>query len=321
MAFLFPRSRRVLDAILDPMSYRLLRYARANRLMPLKDRVADLRPSGEFGVPDISEQDILRNASQIPKIIFQTWKSHFDMPANYGYWRTSFLRNNPTYRCFLWDDSDNRQFIAERFSWFLSRYDSYPREILRADIIRLFFLYTYGGFYADMDSECVRPLDAMRGMGDVLLGRMGRDRQFEHAIPNAIMASKSRQALWLLTIAFAIERLKEFQADKQKSRIEWLTGPVLLKDAVDFYMSHTPQEIRDRISKACPELAQEVGRCNFGKIKLLPSKVWYPINWNNFLHTVLRKKMFSENGVVNEADLSRLFPQAYIVTYWTASWK
>jgi hypothetical protein len=86
-------------------------------------------------------------------------------------------------------------------------------------------------------------------------------------------------------------------------------------------MSHTPQEIRDRISKACPELAQEVGRCNFGKIQLLPSKVWYPINWNNFLHTVLRKKMFSENGVVNEADLSRLFPQAYIVTYWTASWK
>jgi len=223
----------------------------------------------------------------------------------------------------LWDDRDNRQFIAERFPWFLARYDSYPREILRADVVRLFFLYAYGGFYADMDSECVRSLEGMRTMGDVLLGRMGQDREFEHAIPNAIMASKSRQAFWLLTIAFAVERLAD-QSDPstgQNPRTEWLTGPLLLKDAALFYMSHSEEVVRSRIAGACAELATEVSRSTFGKIRLLPRAVWYPINWNNFFHNMLRKKMFSEYGVVDHADLPVLFPEAYIVTYWTASWK
>jgi mannosyltransferase OCH1-like enzyme len=323
MVFLFPRTRRVLDAVFDPMSYRLLQYARANRLVSLKSGKIALGPSGEFGLPIISEDEVANNSSIIPKIIFQTWKSHHEMPENYAYWRASFSRNNPGYRCLLWDDADNRQFIEEKFPWFLARYDSYPREILRADIIRLFFLYAYGGFYADMDSECVRSLEAMRPMGDVLLGRMGRDREFEHSIPNAIMASKSKQAFWLLTIALAIERLGEQpgQPDGPRSRIEWLTGPVLLKDAVRFYMSSSEKEVRDRIARSCPELAAEVKHSNFGRIHLLPRAVWYPINWNNFFHTVLRKKMFSENGVVDKADLPVLFPKAYIVTYWTASWK
>jgi inositol phosphorylceramide mannosyltransferase catalytic subunit len=323
MVFILPRTRRVLDALLDPMSYRLLQYARANRLVSLKSGKIALTPSGEFGLPAISEQEVANDSGAIPKIIFQTWKSHHEMPDNYAYWRASFSRNNPGYRCLLWDDADNRQFIAEKFPWFLTRYDSYPREILRADIIRLFFLYTYGGFYADMDSECVQSLEDMRTMGDVLLGRMGRDREFEHSIPNAIMASKSRQAFWLLTIALAIERLGDqpIALTGQRSRIEWLTGPVLLKDAVRFYMSHPEQAVRERIAASCPELAAEVSRSKFGQIRLLPRTVWYPINWNNFLHTVLRKKMFSENGVVDKADLPILFPKAYIVTYWTASWK
>jgi hypothetical protein len=323
MGFILQRTRRILDAFLDPTSYRVLRYTKANRLVSLKSGKITFGPSGEFGLPTISEEEVTNESGTIPRIIFQTWKSHHEMPDNYAYWRASFSRNNPGYRCLLWDDRDNRRFIAERFPWFLPRFDSYPREILRADIIRLFFLYSYGGFYADMDSECIRSLEGMLKMGDVLLGRMGQDREFHHSIPNAIMASKSRQAFWLLTIAFAIERLGDLSVPLagQRSRTEWLTGPLLLKEAAQFYMGHSEQEVRNRIAGACPELAAEVGNSTFGQIRLLPRAVWYPINWNNFFHNMFRKKMFSEVGVVDNADLPVLFPEAYIVTYWTASWK
>ncbi len=320
MNYLSPRARRVLGAISDLSSYRLLWYGLTDRPVPLEDIGIASGPDGEFGIPRDQPPD---DRSAIPKIVFQTWKSHHEMPANYRYWRRSFLLANPHFRCFLWDDHDNRRFIEQRFSWFLARYDSYPREIFRADVIRFFFLYVYGGFYADMDSECLRPLESMREMGDVLVGRMGNDSDFEHSIPNAIMASKAGQALWLLAIALAAERLEEFHLRKgaKDIRPEWLTGPILLKDAVDFYSSHTAAEVRQRVSKALPELEGEIAKSDFGKIRILPAAIWYPVNWNNFMHTVLRKKLFKQNGVVERVKARRLFPQAYVVTYWSASWK
>jgi hypothetical protein len=113
----------------------------------------------------------------------------------------------------------------------------------------------------------------MREMGDVLVGRMGGDNDFEHSLPNAVMASKAGQAFWLLAIAFASERLAEFHLRKgaQDIRPEWLTGPILLKDVVDFYSSHTTEEVRQRLS-ARPNW--RLVRC-FGKIRILPPAIWY----------------------------------------------
>ena len=318
MKFLGARAGRVLKALSDVSSYRVLWYCLTDRLIPLSDGAVGQGPSGEFGIPGDLE---VADTSQIPQIVFQTWKSHHTMPDNYRYWRRSFTITNPNFRCLLWDDDDNRRFIDERFPWFRSRYDTYPREIFRADIIRLFFLYVYGGFYADMDSECLRPLDGLRMTGDVLVGQMGYDQAFEHSIPNAIMASKPGQAFWLLAIALVAERLAEFVRTNRDARPEWLTGPVLLKDAVDLYRGQSAEEIRGRILTALPELELELSKSQFGKLVILPPPLWYPVNWNNFIHTILRKRMFTQNAVVPRATAMKLFPACFVVTYWTASWK
>jgi inositol phosphorylceramide mannosyltransferase catalytic subunit len=317
MNFFGPRARRVLDALTDYASYRLLYSSVTNGLMSLEGHEADHGSNGELGLPSVEP---VGDRATIPKIIFQTWKSHYDIPANFRYWRRSFLVNNPDFRCFLWDDADNLRFIETRFPWFLARFQSYSREIYRVDVVRLFFLYTYGGFYADMDSECLKPLDSMRNMGDVLVGRMGSDSSFEHSIPNAIMASKSKQAFWLLAIAFAVDRLQQSH-ERNDSRPEWLTGPVLLKDAVDFYMSHSQKEISNYILKICPELLPDIANSDFGTIKILPPSIWYPVNWNNFIQTFFRNKMSREKVVLDRAKARRIFPRAFIVTYWSASWK
>ena len=62
----------------------------------------------------------------------------------------------------LWTDRLSRQFIQEHYPWFLSTLDSYPYSIQRADSIRYFVLYHYGGFYVDLDIGCHGSFEPLR---------------------------------------------------------------------------------------------------------------------------------------------------------------
>ncbi|MGH7046836.1 MAG: glycosyltransferase, partial [Stellaceae bacterium] len=128
------------------------------------------RPVAASRPPLAAVAAVAANTDSIPRSIFQTWKSKTDIPAKFSHWQSTFDRINPDFRHIVWDDDDNRQFIASYYEWFLPIYDSYPREIYRVDAVRYFYLYTFGGIYADMDTECLRPLAPLLGRGDVLLG-------------------------------------------------------------------------------------------------------------------------------------------------------
>lgn len=61
----------------------------------------------------------------------------------------------------LWTDAGSREFIAENYPWFLDTFDNYTYPIQRADAIRYFVLYHYGGVYIDLDIGCLRPMDPL----------------------------------------------------------------------------------------------------------------------------------------------------------------
>lgn len=61
----------------------------------------------------------------------------------------------------LWTDASAREFIAEHYNWFLDTFDGYTYTIQRADAIRYFILYHFGGVYLDLDVGCERPLDPL----------------------------------------------------------------------------------------------------------------------------------------------------------------
>ena len=61
----------------------------------------------------------------------------------------------------LWTDADSRDFIAKEYPWFLDTFDAYTYPIQRADAIRYFVLYHYGGVYLDLDVGCRRRLDRL----------------------------------------------------------------------------------------------------------------------------------------------------------------
>ena len=94
-------------------------------------------------------------APPLPKIIHQQWKTD-KIPEGvfteyHAQWKKLFPE--PQYKHMLWTDDSGRKLIAEHFPWFLDAFDGYSMNIQRADSMRYFILYKYGGLYADLDYE------------------------------------------------------------------------------------------------------------------------------------------------------------------------
>ena len=247
----------------------------------------------------------------IPPILFQTWKVRSDLPEYFAVARKTLLDLNVEFSFPLWDDADNRNFIERHFPWFLPTYDAYPREIYRADAVRYFFLYAFGGVYADLDVVGLRSLQSLVGSPHVVLGRMGFDRDFRHAIPNAAMASAPRQPFWL----YVISLMMELSEKALKLEPEFVTGPVVLKRAVDDFESDQGR-IRE-IAALLPEGLQPVAPA---ALQLLEPHVWFPMNWNDPVHRHLRDMYVAQGAMPTYADIQKMFPESTLATFWTQSW-
>merc|ERR1712188_54637 len=87
------------------------------------------------------------------------WK---DTPAA---WKAA----HPDWEYKFWTDKSARDFIAKEYAWFLPTFDGYEFPIQRADALRYFALYHYGGLYADLDLKPSRPLGSFLGNADTVL--------------------------------------------------------------------------------------------------------------------------------------------------------
>ena len=107
----------------------------------------------------------------VPQIFHQTWKTK-EVGQVFEQRIRSWVKYNPKWEYRFWTDDDNRALIKEDFPDSLEMFDGYATPIQRADAIRYFILYKYGGVYADLDFEALHPLEPylVKGAG-VLLGQ------------------------------------------------------------------------------------------------------------------------------------------------------
>jgi inositol phosphorylceramide mannosyltransferase catalytic subunit len=261
---------------------------------------------------DASQRQLEQQFKEIPRRIFQTWKVRSPLPAAFELWSSTIREHNKEYEYVIWDDTDNREFIAVNYPWFVEKYDSYEREIFRVDAVRYFELFHFGGFYLDMDVECLQPLERYLRDHDVLVGRMGHDSAFANSIPNAIMASKPRQEFWLYAISHLV-------TGPTRGDVELLTGPRFLKARVDSW-NEGAADRSARIESIRRLLPPELSVTDeTRRITILPPDEWYPINWNDPAHQSLRSEW------LNRAELSRangamFHGRSTLVTYWAHSW-
>lgn len=250
----------------------------------------------------MSPEDACANApasGTIPKIIHQSWKDD-SIPQQYKAWQESWQLSHPEWEYRLWTDSDNRKLIKNDYPWFLDIYDSLPKAIMQADVIRYFYLLKYGGLYVDLDFESLRPIDPLTDKASVLLAYMGKDEDWEHNIPNAFMASVPNHPFWWYCISRVMLSRVE---DDRWDYIEATTGPAMLKEALTDYQTKCRDDIH-----------------------VLPSETIYPFDWHKTWLNADNDTMAAINQCVgNHPDFDadrckQQFPDAYAITYWTHSW-
>ncbi|XP_074658186.1 uncharacterized protein LOC141911124 [Tubulanus polymorphus] len=100
-----------------------------------------------------------RNCSAtITKIIHQTWKDEM-IPLKFKNSVNSVITNHPDWEYWFWTDAVAEDFMRKRFPSYIQLYRNYPKSINRANVIRYFILYEFGGVFADLNIMSLRPLD------------------------------------------------------------------------------------------------------------------------------------------------------------------
>ena len=97
---------------------------------------------------------------EIPKIIFQTWKT-YDVPDNWKYGQKTVKEKNKDWKYVLLSDEDNLKIVKKYFPDFLPYYINFKYNIQRADAIRYMVLYLYGGVYLDLDYQAIKPFGSI----------------------------------------------------------------------------------------------------------------------------------------------------------------
>lgn len=97
----------------------------------------------------------------IPKIIHQIWLTDVcAMPEVYQAWQKSWQKLNPDFEYNLWDDSAWNLFGGKAF-WYekYKLFGVHPG--ITSDLLRALIVQKFGGFYADMDTECHKSISKL----------------------------------------------------------------------------------------------------------------------------------------------------------------
>jgi mannosyltransferase OCH1-like enzyme len=123
----------------------------------------------------------------IPKLIHQTWSTNTLTEPLLNY-RQSWINLNPNYINILHTDIDNDKLINDYYPEFKSIYYNFPYKIQKVDLIRLLYLYKFGGIYVDLDVECLKPIHNLFTNDTLVLEPRDNKLRIPFLISNYIMA-------------------------------------------------------------------------------------------------------------------------------------
>lgn len=95
----------------------------------------------------------------IPKIIWQTHEWEYEqLPNNFNRCTQTWKNLNPEWE-YRYHSAIDRSTTVRDFDKELYEYYMFADKVTQSDIWRYVVLYQYGGFYTDMDSFCIMPLN------------------------------------------------------------------------------------------------------------------------------------------------------------------
>lgn len=182
-------------------------------------------------------------ASGIPRIIHQIWiQGAVAVPERYRRAAETWRQRHPAWTYRLWDEPALREAILARAPGWWPIYSSQPEIVARADVARYALLQMFGGVYADMDTACVRPIDAILGRDAslyvTLYSKPRRARNRFVNLTNSVMATRAGHPLWSLVLD-ELERRHSVDIILMSR-----TGPYMLWPIVQQYAIAHPGEVR-----------------------------------------------------------------------------
>ena len=226
--------------------------------------------------------------SPIPRLIHQTWKTR-DVPPEFQALQRSWTERNPGFTYRFWTDDDIEHFMAEEHPALLPVFRGYAAPIARIDLARYLILRRFGGVYADLDFECLRPIDGLLegrsfivGMEPEEHGRLAKaaERGLPRILCPSFLASVPGHPFW----DHLLSRLVEARHCRD---VLDATGPFLLTRA------HAAYEGEGRAA-----------------VTVLPPELLYPVTKDDCWSGRLFDPVFWE----------RATRDAYAVHYWEGTW-
>jgi inositol phosphorylceramide mannosyltransferase catalytic subunit len=171
----------------------------------------------------------------IPKRLSQTWKSRA-LPSDAARLVQDWRGRHPDWDIRFFDDADCREVVRSVAPERLDLYDRLPFGVMRADVFRYAVVLRDGGVYADIDMECLRPIDDLLEVDACLLAveaRLGRTRTRElgYAAPfqiaNCIFAAEPGHPFVRAALDRAFARVAAVPVPS-RDEVEDLTGPRML---------------------------------------------------------------------------------------------
>lgn len=230
--------------------------------------------------------------SPIPRLIHQTWKTR-DVPLEFQALQRSWIDRNPGFEYRFWTDEDIGRFIAEEHPALLPVFHGYADPIARIDLARYLILRRFGGVYADLDFECLRPIDGLLegrsfvvGLEPEEHGRLAKavERGLPRILCPSFLASVPGHPFW----DHLLDRLVEARSSAD---VLDATGPFLLTRA---------------------HAAYEGARHGDGAaaVTVLPPELLYPVTKEDCWSGRLFDPVFWE----------RATRRAYGIHYWEGTW-
>ncbi len=146
----------------------------------------------------------------IPRILHQTWKTARVPRAFRGYVASFSKFQQLDWR--LYDDAQLRALVVRCFPQHVQLYDAFTRNLERVDFARYVLMHAYGGIYADLDMECLKPLDPLLAADGPILGTEPSEHaavyQFERIVCNAILFSPPGHPLWANLLDYIAQKYR-----------------------------------------------------------------------------------------------------------------
>ena len=127
----------------------------SNILVRVRERIID-NEAKVLSEASLEELQHSNKSLQIPKIIHQTWSTRM-IPKVAVPWIKSVLKNHEDWKYMFWTQDDIKCLVKSRFNDFYKTYLKYANDMYRADAMRYFVLFEFGGFYIDLDVESLKP--------------------------------------------------------------------------------------------------------------------------------------------------------------------